>query len=473
MPRLRPTQWAPAVCWFLLYVSGAIDGFLLSAAFSLLVAFPLTLGLDDDTPGWLATVAAALGVAVSASLLLPVGPIAAGIAGAWLFAAVPHAAYTFLRFLSATDRRQPMPWAEAMAGVGPLVAGAALIWSRYDSTFAGFGEPFATLTVTHFLFTFCLLPSALSALARACIAGIRSLWGFVLVPPVIGALFATRAERYVPSGPEALAVVTLAGVVFAWSLVSPRHGAKAPPWARSTVRFAGLGLMVATFVAAIFTVTSFAGAPRFDYRQMLSTHGLFNGVSTVALGVVAQACCRFRGISGLLPVADLGAATRDVDAARALFRDAREFDVGPSGQGRFDRVADALLAYKFYPSSVMISAATFKDEARPARLGDRIGMCLLVPLFPGLPAARFPATTEVNIAERTAEKASFGYVTTTAHYGRGAWCARIEVRAERVILTIESRMTPTHPLALLGLPVYRWFQKRAHASGARHMGGVR
>lgn len=472
MLRPRPAQWVPLVWCFLLYGSGRVDGFLLSAAFAMLVAFPMTLAIDEDVPAWLRNWAAGAGMVASLSLLLVPGVLAASIAATWMLVALPNAAYAFLRFLSAEDRREPMPWAEATAGVGPIVAAVALCWSRFDSTFAGFGEPFATLTVTHFHFTFGLLPLALSALARAGIGAQRPLWGIVFVPPVIGFLFATRANKYLPSSAEALAVVVLALVVFAWSFVSPRHGAKIPWWARSTVRFAGLGLMVGMFVAVIFVVTLVGGAPRFDFRQVLSTHGVFNALSMVALGFVAQSYARIRGISGTSAEPDLAATTRDVDPAKALFVDSREFPLGSAANGRFERLTSALLHYQFYPDTVMISAGTFKAEGREARVGDRIGMCLLVPLFYGMPAARFPATTEVNVVERGPDVAAFGYLTTTSHYGKGAWCARIERRGDQAILLLQSRMTPTHPLALLGLPLYRWFQKRAHRAGAARLGAV-
>jgi hypothetical protein len=99
-------------------------------------------------------------------------------------------------------------------------------------------------------------------------------------------------------------------------------------------------------------------------------------------------------------------------------------------------------------------------------------MVLLVPLFPGFAPIALPATTEIHHAERTEDSVRFGYLTTTSHYGKGAWCATVTRADGRLRLRLESRMTPLHPLALLGLPIYRWYQKRAHRRGAENLGNV-
>ena len=76
------------------------------------------------------------------------------------------------------------------------------------------------------------------------------------------------------------------------------------------------------------------------------------------------------------------------------------------------------------------------------------------------------------MAEVGPERAAFGYVTTTAHYGAGAWRATLSRHDGRLVLELRSRMRPRHPLALLGLPVYRLFQKRAHRLGLENLARV-
>jgi hypothetical protein len=199
---------------------------------------------------------------------------------------------------------------------------------------------------------------------------------------------------------------------------------------------------------------------------MLHWHGVANAAATVALGLYAARNAAFDGTRAVDPVPDLAAPTRDVAPDRALFRDNRPFDLGPDAPGRLAALGDALLRYAFYPPHVMRHHTTF--EGRHARVGDRIGMTLFVDV-PGFSPLALPATTEVFRAELDDDHAAIGYLTTTSHYGKGAWCATIRRVNGRIGLTIESRMTPMHPLAVAGLPIYRWYQKRAHRLGAENL----
>ena len=180
--------------WLLLGTFGGLDGFALAALLAMLLAFPLSLRLDQDVPRCLHWVTAAAGLLAATAFLFPVGPTAAALASLWLLATLPHAAYGLVRFLSSPRLDAPHAWAEAAAAVGPLVSSVALITSRFDGSFAGFPEPLATLTVTHFHFTFGLLPMTLSALSRGGYAAKRPLWALVFVPPVVGLMMATRAD---------------------------------------------------------------------------------------------------------------------------------------------------------------------------------------------------------------------------------------------------------------------------------------
>ena len=470
MPRWLPTAIS-AGSFVVLALTQRLDGFALSAASATMLAFPLVLLMDEDVPAWLRWVACAAGLAGGGTLALPVGSNAGLLATAWALATVPHGAYGFVRFLSNPEPRRVCAWAEVAASVGPLVSTVALMTSRSTASFAGFPEPLATLTVTHFSYTFGVMPLALSALARRGFAAERPLWGLVFIPPVIGSLMALRVEVLSPSFAEGCVAMGLAACALWWAVESwPRWSAlpRAPRW----IGRVASGL----FASAVGLTPAFAlswalGAPRLDFAAMLRDHGLSLGTALLTLGVLTARLAPVQGVTGTLPLPNLTAPTRDVEESRAFFVDCRVADLGSAGEGRFERIADALLAYQFYPSHVMLSDSGFQAQNRPAAVGDRIGMVLLVPLFPGLPAIRFPATTEVNLAERVSDRAAFGYLTTEAHYGAGAWSATIEKVEGRIRLTLRSRMRPTHPLALLGLPVYRWFQKRAHGAGIRALGG--
>lgn len=456
-----------ALAWSALALLWRIDGYGLSAAFAVLLAFPLSVSLDRGVPPWVRALVTALALGVIPAFVLPRGPLAAAWAAGWLVGTGVYAAYGLVRFVNG-DKRAPWTWAEAAASVGPLVATTALVTSRHDGTFAGFGEPLATLTVTHFHFTFGLLPLTFAALARAGLAPAAPLWGVVFAPVLVGALFAARADMAVPSAAEAGATVLLALAVAGVALGAwPRLG-RLPRAEAAAARAAAVVLTGGVGLGAAFSVSLAAGDPLLDFDGMLRWHGVGNAFATVLLGAVALRRAPFAAGAPGPTDPDPAAPTRDVDPARALFRDARPFDVGPDEPGRFDALADALLRYRFYPPSVMIHRTTFPD--RPARVGDRIGMTLLVPLFPGMPPLGMPATTEVHVVERAADRATFGYLTTTAHYGKGAWCATLTRAEGRIRLMVESRMTPTHPIAVLGLPVYRFYQKRAHAAGAENLG---
>lgn len=442
-----------------------LDSYGLAAAFAILVAFPISLALDRGVPRWLVLSARWGALVAATSLLLPRGPVAAAVASVWLVVTLAHTGHGLVRFVSSRLHHTPIAWAEASSAVGPVVAAVALVWSRWDGTFAGFGEPLATLTVPHFHFTFGLLPLTLAAFARQDRAARAPLWGVVFAPPLVGLLFALRPSPAVPSLAEACAVGVLALSVAAAAL-----SIRGPGVEGVVARVAGLVLAACTALAAWFSMRLALGQPTLSYDEMLRWHGVGNAVATVTLGMIALRSARFDGVAVAAPAPDLRAATQDVPVDKALFTDDRSFDLGPDRPGRFERVADALLRYTFYPPDVMRHATTFAD--RPARLGDRIGMVLLVPLLPGYAPISLPATTEVNLAERGEDHASFGYLTTTAHYGKGAWSATVTRAGGQLSLRLQSRMTPLHPLALLGLPIYRWFQQRAHRRGAAHLGRV-
>lgn len=449
-----------------------LGGYGRAAAYALLIAFPLILHLDHQVPEWLRRLTAVAAPFTAVSLLLPQGVLAASLAGLWLLITGLHLAYGVLRWLTgvASTPTAPWVWAEAMAAAGPVVAAVALVSSRYAGVFSGFPEPLATLTVPHFHVTFGILPLTLAALARSGHGARGPLWGMVLLPPLIGAMLATRTSFFVPGTVEAGTIVLLALVLAAWTATSWRRLRNLSGPSGILAPLAALLLTASVSLAPVFAVTSARGLPLLDYGQMLALHGVGNAVATTLLALVVLRHAAFDGIPTVPHPPDLAAPTRDISPSQALFLDQRSLDLGPDAPDRFARLADALLRYDFYPPTVMVAQTTFPD--RPARVGDRVGMALLVPLLPGFPAVRFPATTEIHLAERSENHVAFGYTTTTAHYGAGAWEARLLRQDGRLILQLSSRMRPSHPLALAGLPLYRWFQKRAHHAGMSRLGSL-
>ncbi len=471
---------APIVLWLFLACCSRADGFESSAAFALLVAYPLTLRIDRDAPEWLRRTALFAGVIASLSLVLPVGEAIAGVASVWFAFAIPNLLYGLVRFMNAPVKRDACVWAEAASVTGPIVGGAALVCSRGWQNFFDFPEPLAVLTVTHFHFTFGLLPMALAALTRRlreyepCGYATRTvngaLWGVVGVPPVIGLFFMLRTEKLMPGPAEAAATAVLALSVAIWAhfafwKLAPKLDAP-DAWA---LRLATCTLTLATAMGAYFSLTLATGDIPMTFHTMLNWHGAANALATVTLAMVAMRVAAFHGMRVTEPVPDLDAPTTDIEEAKAIFRDARIFDMGADTHGRFEAMRDALLRYRFYPDAVMESASAFKKENRFARVGDRIAMAIFVPVLPGMPALRFPATTEINLLENTSDRAALGYVTTSRHYGRGAWSAKLTRSHGGIRLDLYSRMNPTAPIALLGLPLYRLMQKRAHRLGAENL----
>lgn len=462
---------------------GQPDLFALSAAFAVLVAYPLALPLDTDTPRFLPKLATIAGTGVAVSLLLPRGPLAGVLAATWFLFAIPNLAYGLIRFLNTRGKRDACVWAEAASVTGPIVGAAALVCSRTNGDFAGFPEPLAILTVTHFHFTFGLLPAALAALTRrfrdetpaglAERASTPALGGIVFIPPAIGLFFMLRSEKLTPSPAEAVATVLLAFAVAVWAHFAFWNFARKLPASDAFALRAGAVLLTAaTASGAWFCVMSAGGESPASYAVMLRTHGVGNAVATLAVAIVAVRHATRPGLAPAAPAPDPLAPETDIDETKAIFRDDRSTDIGPDAPGRFKALRAALLGYRFYPDSVMVSSAVFKTEKRAARAGDRIGMALLVPLFPGMPPVHFPATTVVNLIKDTPDEVALGYVTTRAHYGRGAWSATLTRADGRIAVRIRSYMTPTHLLAVLGLPFYRFLQKRAHRAGAKHLGEV-
>lgn len=385
------------------------------------------------------------------------GPVAAALAmpamvyALWLFA------YGAGRFLSNLGDPPAVTWLEALSSCGPLVAATAWVWSRYNSLFAGFPEPLATLTVVHFSITFGVLPAALVAWTRAMPIERRgwlrqaALWNYTLSAPLTALCFALRTEVMRPGAVEAICAVAFAvGFVVWWMGIGS-----------STARWAGAPLVVGFLLGAGYTVTQHFGWPYLSIPQMFGIHGALNLLGSIALTASAPVRAAVNGPpapSRQFPVASGSAET-------ALFVDNHRRDLGPWSEAAFARMKEVLLGYRFYPATTMVRRTQFEEEGRAAKIGDRIGMGLLLPSLPGLPPVCLPAVVEVYEVFDGPESVRFGYQTTTFHYGRGQWLAEVSRQEDRLVLAVRAHVRPSRWFVWLGLPVYRRFQLGAFRAG--------
>ena len=433
------------------------DPYALVAAACFFGLLPWAQRLDPDFPRWLRLAGwALLPLGLVLAAVRP-GPLAAllaapaGLLALWIFA------HGLRRFLS--DDLAPLPrrLLEMLAASGPLVAAAAWIWSRYDRTFAGFPEPLATLTTVHFSIPFAVLPLAMAAVERrAPPSRLRSaaLLAYVAGAPLTALCFALRPSPLEPTLPEVACAVAFAAGFLAWAAGLPARAATAP-----------LVLLVPGFaLGAGYTAATCLGWPYLTIPEMAAFHGTLNLAGTLLLAARAPA------LDPVVPPAPDRAVPLDAgDVATALFVDRHRRELGPWSPDAFARVRDVLLGYRFYPPAVMLRRTAFEEEGRPVRLGDRLGLGLVLTSLPGLPPLLLPAVAEVHLAESGPERASLGYRTTLRHYGRGEWRAVVRREGERLVLEVDCHVRPSRWYVWLGLPVYRRFQRAAFDAGADNL----
>jgi uncharacterized protein (UPF0548 family) len=134
---------------------------------------------------------------------------------------------------------------------------------------------------------------------------------------------------------------------------------------------------------------------------------------------------------------------------------------GSSHANLFERAADLLLRYQFYPPTIMAHVSDFGREGRRMRARDRIVQRIRSQRIPIEGLTMNAVTAVIDEPDR----AGFSYVTTQVHAEMGEWSALIEKHADGVKLTIDafSRTRPDFPSFLRGYA--RHAQKRAHNQG--------
>lgn len=132
----------------------------------------------------------------------------------------------------------------------------------------------------------------------------------------------------------------------------------------------------------------------------------------------------------------------------------------------FDRAANALMRYHFYPADVMRAISDFQLERRWLRPGDRIVQRLHIFRLLDLPLLDVVTMNEITSVVNEDRRKGFTCATTECHAEQGEWSAWIDWHTfGEVILTMHavSRPGPRLPIWTHGLA--RHLQLRAHQRG--------
>ncbi len=436
-----------------------VDWFKIIAAFCFWFALVWAQHLDQSFPAWLRRAALpALALWLVADTLCDgPGRVPALAASPALIFALWLWAHGLRRFLSDDLAPRSRRLLELMAATGPLVAAIAWVWSRYNRTFAGFPDPLATLTTVHFAITFGVLPLAMAATERPLPSSrVRAcgIWLYIAGASATALCFALRSNPSQPSGFEAICAALFAIGFLLWAVRVPATISRLP-----------FGFLVPGLLLGLAYTASVAfGWPYLTIPQMAAVHGSLNLLGAMWLAVQAPTF-----VGPTPPAPESHSAVAACSPAEAIFRDAHRQDLGPWCPEAFERAKAALLVYRFYPDDVMVRRTQFEEEGRPVRVGDRLGLGLLLPNLPGLSPFMLPAIVEVDVVEVTAQSVRFGYVTTERHYGRGHWLAEISRSGDRAILSVTCHIRPARWYVWLGLPVYRRFQLAAFRAGLANL----
>lgn len=132
----------------------------------------------------------------------------------------------------------------------------------------------------------------------------------------------------------------------------------------------------------------------------------------------------------------------------------------------FDRAANALMRYRFYPADVMRAISDFGLENRWVRPGDRLVQRLHIFRLRDMPLLDVVTMNEITAVVDESRRKGFTYSTTQCHAEQGEWSALINWQASgEVTLKMHaiSRPGPRLPSWTHGLA--RRLQLRAHQRG--------
>jgi hypothetical protein len=123
-------------------------------------------------------------------------------------------------------------------------------------------------------------------------------------------------------------------------------------------------------------------------------------------------------------------------------------------QKLFEATADRWVCGKYYPEDVI----RFSFEGDQLQVGTRILQELKI-----FSAITLFAMVEITVCERTEHECRIGYVTTSRHFARGEWCARIwqEPDSSELGFEVKAVTCPSSFWFWVGLPIARYYQMRA------------
>lgn len=132
----------------------------------------------------------------------------------------------------------------------------------------------------------------------------------------------------------------------------------------------------------------------------------------------------------------------------------------------FDRAANALMRYRFYPAEVMRAISDFQLERRWLRPGDRIVQRLHIFRLLDLPLLDVVTMNAITSVVDEDRRKGFTYTTTQCHAEQGDWTALIEWHTSgEVTLTLHAVSRPGPRLPIWAHGLARRLQLRAHQRG--------
>lgn len=260
-----------------------------------LVLVPLALDLIGETPPSIQRSQPWCALAAAAAFVLPGGPAAAALAGAWLAFTVLLAVHGLTRL----RRRGLLPASELALDAALLlvpVGGGWLVASRLGATPLGFEEPIVLLTAVHFHYAAfvalvltglvgrALGPSALHDWIAACAVGGTSLvaTGFLL-SPVLGLL-----------GTAILAAAFMTLGILMLSRLGPRlRGAE-----RLLLIVSAASILFAMPLALVWAYGSATGHGTVTLSSMARFHGTAHALGFSLCGLLALTLAETRNRAG-------------------------------------------------------------------------------------------------------------------------------------------------------------------------------
>jgi uncharacterized protein (UPF0548 family) len=132
----------------------------------------------------------------------------------------------------------------------------------------------------------------------------------------------------------------------------------------------------------------------------------------------------------------------------------------------FERAADLLMRYHFYPETLLSHTSDFSLQDRWVRPGDRIVQRITALRLLGFPILQALTMNEIYAVIDEPRRKGFTYVTTEAHIEMGEWSPKVEWRENGdLVLTIHVHSRLAYDLPLRFCTLIRRFQLRAHDAG--------